>query len=209
MLSGREDWRKIKEKFGIPDAVCKWSMGERVDKWKKADAQAAAAKDFDARADALANLVKDMKIYQAALKQVKTTKFKGKTGTEQANNYKGAQQAYAHEVGEMETLHSNYQRLAKPLDELKKQLKSATTKLATIATDDGNALKTFYGQQIRNDVGLPLIQAAKKDPALKTAYDEYVKRGDTINKIVNGTDSAKVHAECVAALHDLAQALGD
>ena len=62
-----------------------------------------------------------MRTYAAALKSVSTSKFKGKTDSEQANSYKGGLGDYAKEMFDDESLRNNYNRLAKPLDERKMQ----------------------------------------------------------------------------------------
>lgn len=158
MLTSRDDWRKLKEKHGIPDGICKFSMGERVDQWKKKDGVAAAAKDFGARVTAIDALLKDMKTYEDALKSAKADKFKGKTPQEKAKNLQDTKTAFHKELTDLTGVRDNYSRLANPMDELKTRLAESKQKLANIAKTDMNALTSFYAQQIRNDVGLPVKQ---------------------------------------------------
>lgn len=213
MLLSRADWRKLKEKHGIPDAVCSFSMGEKLDAWKKKDEAAQNAKDFKGRVAAIDALLKDMKTYQAALAKAKPAKFKGKNPAEQAKSLKDAQDEFKKELGVLESVRDNYNRLANPMVELQNQVKAAKAKLLTIAKDDMALLTQFYAQQIRNDVGLPVRQVAKMnpDPKVKVALEAYEKQGNEINKLVNSTkaqDPAKVWAGCQLALSGLAFAIG-
>ncbi len=168
MLLNRNDWRKLKEKHGIPDAICSFSMGEKLDAWKKKDEAAQTAKDFKARVVAIDALLKDMKTYQAALGKAKPAKFKGKNAAEQAKSLKDAQEEFKKELALLEGVRDNYNRLANPMVELQKQVKAAKAKLSTIAKNDMASLQHFYAQQIRNDVGLPVRQLAKMNPDAKT-----------------------------------------
>lgn len=213
MLLDRNDWRKFKEKYGVPDAVCSFSMGEKLEAWKKKDEAAQNAKDFKARVVAIDVLLKDMKTYRAALGKTKPAKFKGKNPAEQAKSLKDAQDGFKKELGVMESVRDNYNRLANPMTELQSQVKAAKAKLQTIAKDDMASLAHFYAQQIRNDVGLPVRQVAKmnSDPKIKVALEAYEKQGNEINKLVNSTktqDPAKVWAGCQLALTGLAFAIG-
>src|SRR5579863_6671650 len=119
MISTRAEWRKIKEKYGIPDGVCSFSMGERVESWHKKAAAATTAKDFKARLAAIEALLKDMKTYEAALKNAKPAKFKGKTPSEQAQNHKDAQTEVHKEVTSLEGYRNGTAALANPMITLK------------------------------------------------------------------------------------------
>lgn len=213
MISSRDDFRKLKEKHGIPDGICKFSMGERIEQWTKKDAAAKNAKDFAARVTGIDPLLKDMKTYDDALKSAKPDKFKGKTPQEKAKNLQEAKVAFHKELTDMTGLRDNWSRLANPLDELKTRLNESKQKLANIAKTDMNALATFYAQQIRNDVGLPVKQVLKlnSDPKVKMALEAYEKQADVINTLVNKTDPkdpAKTWAACQLALAGLSFGLG-
>ena len=210
MLSSRDDWRKLKEKYGIPDGVCKFSMGERVDLWRKKDAAGSAAKDFKAKETAVDALLKDMKTYEDALKVAKPDKFKGKTAQEKTKNLQDAKVAFHKELTDITGIRDNYSRLANPMAELKTQLQKSKTQLATIRKDDIGALRTFYGQQIRNDVGLPVIQVLKMnpDPTTKIALEAYQKQANVANTLSTQDDGPKLWAACQLALAGLSFGIG-
>jgi hypothetical protein len=213
LLTTRDDWKKLKEKHGIPEGICSFSMGERVAGWKKKDEAGAAAKDYKARLTAIEALLKDMKTYEDALKKAKPAKFKGKTPAEQAKNLQGSIPAFHKEITDLEGIKSNFSRLANPMAELQTQLKAARSTLAGIKKDDLPALIKFYGQQIRNDVGLPVIQVGKlnTDPKIKMALDAYVKQGDVLNGLCNTSkkqDPAQIWSACQLALAGLAFGIG-
>ncbi len=213
MLSSRDDWRKIKEKYGIPDGICSFSMGERVDGWKKKDEAAKNAKDFAARVTAAEALLKDMKTYEEALKKAKPAKFKGKNSGEQTKNQQDAEHAFQKELTDLENLKNNYHRLANPMHELQAQLKKARQTLAGIQKTDLAALTKFYGQEIRNNVGLPVIAVGKlnTDPKIKLALDAYTKQGEVLNALCNSSkdkDPKQIWAACQLALAGLAFGIG-
>jgi len=212
-LLDRDDWRKIKEKHGIPDAICSFSMGEKVAAWKKKDDDAKKAKDYKARVVAIDALLKDMKTYQDALKKAKPAKFKGKTPGEQTKNQQDAIGAFAHELTYGENMRAEFNRMANPMAELQAQVKAARARLANVKKDDSDALAVFYAQQLRNDVGLPVKMVARvnTDPAIHAALETYEKVADDLDQLVNHAkqkDPDKVWRGCQLALTGLAFAIG-
>ena len=202
MMTTRAEWRTLKAKHGIPDGVCKFSMGERIEAWHKKLAAATTAKDHGARLKALEGLLADFKTYEAALKSIKPDKFKGKTPAEQTKNLNDTKAAVQVERIACDNMRMGVEALAKPLITLKTNLMRIRVKLSNIKKDDEDALQEFYSSEYRNELGkfVKLAQAQKPTGKLKAALDNYEKVGDLANDLLNAegktsaTDLAKVYA---------------
>lgn len=211
MLTTRAEWRsKVKEKYGVPDKVCSFSMGEQIESWNKK--MTAAGADYKTKLVAVDGLLKDLRAYDAALKTVKPTKFKGKTLAEQTKNLKDTQAAVHTEVTTYEGVRNGTAALANPLDALKTNLAAARAKLNSIQKTDLHALQAFYSAEYRNECGKYVAMALKQNPTgkLKTALDNWVKAGDVIDDLVDNclpTDLAKIaqiYAACKMGVEGLA-----
>ncbi|MCC6586166.1 MAG: hypothetical protein IT168_05555 [Bryobacterales bacterium] len=202
MMTTRAQWRTLKAKHGIPDGVCKFSMGERIEAWHKKLAAATTAKDHAARLTAIDGLLADFRTYEAALKSTKADKFKGKTPTEQAKSLNDTKAAVQVERQSCEQMQKGISALAKPLVTLKTNLARIRAKLNNIKKDDGGALQEFYSSEYRNELGKFVKLALAQNPTgkLKAALENYKEAGDLANDLLNAdgktstADLAKVYA---------------
>ncbi len=206
----------MKAKYGVPDGVCSFSMGERFESWNKKLAVATTAKDQKARLAAVEGLLKDLKTYEAALKSAKPAKFKGKTPSEQAKSLKDTENAVHTETTTYQNLRSGIEALANPLGTLKTNLGAAKNKLNSIQKTDLQGLKDFYSDEYRNIVGKYVKMALAQKPAgkLKTALDAYVTAGEMIDHLVDNTANtdlpgiAKIYAACKMGIEGLSIEMG-
>jgi hypothetical protein len=208
LISTRTEWRKLKEKYGIPDNVCSFSMGERIELWNKKLA-AAGAGDYQGKVDAIDGLLKDLRAYDAALKSIKPTKFKGKTLAEQTKNLKDTQTAVHSEISSYDGVRNGNAALASPMTTLKTNLAAARAKFNTIHDTDVAALDAFYSAEYRNECGKFVALALTKNPTgkLKAALDNWKTAGDLVNSMLNSktpTDPKKVYAACKMGIEGLA-----
>jgi hypothetical protein len=214
MMTTRDEWRKFKEKYGVPDAVCSFSIGEKIAAWYKKDLDGRNAKDFKGRFVAAEAFLKDVKTYDAALKKAKADKFKGKTPAEKAKNLHDSINAFHQELTQWESYRNERHKQAEPMTDLKHQVKIARGKLAGIQKNDLDGLKTFYQQQIRNDVGLPLRLARPltHEENILNAFATYEKQADAVDDIIDqadAKDAPRVWSACQLALAGLAFAVGE
>lgn len=212
MMTKRAEWRTLKAKHGIPDGVCKFSMGERIESWHQKLAAATSAKDQNARLAAISGLLQDFKTYEAALNSTKPTKFKGKNPAEQAKNLNDTKAAVTNERKSCEGMRNGIEALAKPLVTLKANLVTIRAKLNNIQKDDLQALQDFYSSEYRNELGkfVKLAIAQKPTGKLKAALENYEKCGDLANDMLNkkgATDLSKVYAAFKMGLEGLAAEL--
>lgn len=209
MFSTRAEWRKLKDAHGIPDGVCNFSMGERIESWHK---KIAATNDYKAKLVAIDGLMKDYKTYEAALKTTKASKFKGKTPAEQAKNLKDTQTAVHSEITSLENFRSGNEERAFPLVALKKNLQVAKAKLGSIPKTDLQALKDFYSVEYRNTCGKWVKMALTQNPTgkLKTALESWEAAGHQIDHMVDNTADddlphiAQIYAACKMGVEGLA-----
>lgn len=212
MLSKRSEWRTLKAKHGIPDGVCKFSMGERIESWHN---KIAATKNYKEKLASIDGLMKDYKAYEAALKSTKPAKFGGKNPTEQAKNLKDTQTLVHSEIGLLENFRAGNAERAFPLEALKKNLGPARQKLNSLPKDDLQALKDFYSVEYRNTCGKWVKMALNENPTgkIKGALENWEKAGADIDHMVDHTDPnnhvevAKIYATCKIGVEGLALAL--
>jgi hypothetical protein len=206
-LGNRTKWRATKEKYGIPDSVTKFSLGEKLDAFAKLAAGVAAG-DYAAEAEAWKTIVPLVTAYNTALATLKPAKFKGKTPAEQDANSKKAKQEVSEMLKNAKDMQDRAEAFLKPMVMLSKAYKICFAKFKTVKKDDKAALAAFYSKEIRNDLGQYVKMALKLPLGALVLKDlqSYEKFGENINKLVNSKkqdDAPKIHTEmakCFAVL---------
>jgi hypothetical protein len=206
-LGNRTKWRATKEKYGIPDNVSKFSLGEKLDAFAKVAAGVAAG-DYAAEAEAWKTIVPLLTTYNTALAALKPAKFKGKTPAEQDANSKKAKQEVSEMLKNAKDMQQRAEAFQKPMVMLSQAYKVCFAKFKTVKKDDKPALAAFYSKEIRNDLGQYVKMAVKLPLGALVLKDlqSYVKFGDNINSLLNSKkpeDTAKIHmemAKCFAVL---------
>jgi hypothetical protein len=201
-LGTRDDWRKLKEKYGIPDAVAKFSLGEKLGAFETAQ-KALAPGDHQKLIDALDGIIVLLDTYNKALVAMKPDKFGGKSASDKATNFTKAKAEVKGTLDIAKDWRDRTKMLALPMNHLSKHYAAVFAKFKALPKDN-SGLATFYGQEIRNTLGLA-VKTARKLPLGKDVLDALAKYeifAENANKIFQspGGDLAKARTELAKAL---------
>jgi hypothetical protein len=207
----KAQWKARKAKYGIPDGVCKFSMGDKLDAFAKLAAPIQIG-DYEAQIAAYDTLIPTLTAYNTALGALKPTKFTCKTA-EQAGNHKKVKDEVAGWLANAKDLRARAVAFQKPMVMLSQNYKASFAKFKTLPKDDSAAAKAalqqFYSKEIRNDLG-QYVKLAVKLPlgsAVLQDLKSYEQWADAVDANLNGkqkpTDFKKAHldmAKCFAVL---------
>lgn len=205
ILDNKAKWRTRKDKFGIPDAVCKFSMGDKLEAFEKL-AKPIKAGEYAAEVAAWDTIIPVLTTYHTALAALKPAKFTCKA-SDQAANHKKVKDEIASWLAHAKERRERADSFQKPMVMLSKAFATVFAKFKTIAKGDGTALESFYRKELRNDLGQYVKLAAKLPLGADVLHDlgRYVEFAELVNANLNGPkDFAKAHldmAKALAVLH--------
>lgn len=159
-LIDRKAWRAHKKALGIPDGVCKFSIGEKLDGVAKGY-QALTLNDLKAEHALLEGALAFLKTYKKALKDVEEAKFKGKSASEQKGSKKKALKVVDDLLTSATSRHGFLTGALEPMKHLVADYGRVAAAWPRVDTDDDAAVKDFYSVQMRNVLGQPVKQARK------------------------------------------------
>ena len=201
-LGTRDDWRKVKEKYGIPDAVAKFSLGEKLGAFETTR-KALAPGDHQKLIDALDGMIALLDTYNKALVEMKADKFGGKSASDKAANFTKAKAEVKSKLDSAKDWRDQTKMLLQPMIHLSKNYAAVFAKFKALPKDH-SGLAHFYDQEIRNTLGLA-VKTARKLPLGKDVLDalaKYETFAGNANAIFQSTggDPAKARTELAKAL---------
>lgn len=205
ILGNKAKWQATKKKYGIPDKVCSFSMGEKLEAFDKR-AKPIKPGEYDLEIDAWNSIIPTLTTYNTALAALKPSKFTCKAAEQDANSKK-AKEEVAKMLDHAKERLQRAEAFKKPMVMLSKAYAACFTKFKTIAKGDGPALEAFYSKEIRNDLGQYVKLAQKLQLGAGVLHDlnKYQEFSNAINANLNGPkDYAKAHldmAKALAVLH--------
>lgn len=205
ILDNKANWQARKKKFGIPDAVCKFSMGDKLNAFEKL-AKPIQIGAYDAEIAAWDTIIPSLTAYNTALGALKPSKFTCKAA-DQAGNHKKVKDEVAKWLDHAKERRQRADAFQKPMVMLSKAYGTVFAKFKTIAKGDGPALEAFYSKELRNDLGQYVKLAVKLKLGSEVLQDlaKYEQFGNAVNANLNGPkDYAKAHldmAKALAVLH--------
>lgn len=207
----KAQWKARKAKYGIPDGVCKFSMGDKLDAFAKLAAPIQIG-DYKGEIAAYDTLIPTLTAYNTALGALKPTKFTCKPA-DQAGNHKKVKDEVAGWLANAKELRARAEAFQKPMVMLSQTYKTSFAKFKTLPKDDTDAgkgaLRDFYSKEIRNDMGQYVKLALKLQLGAAVLQDlrSYEQHADAINSNLNAkgqpTDYKKARldmAKCFAVL---------
>lgn len=205
ILDNKAKWRTRKEKYGIPDAVCKFSMGDKLEAFSKL-AKPLRPGEFAAEVAAWDTIIPVLSTYHTALAALKPAKFTCKA-SDQAANHKKVKDEIASWLEHAKERRERAESFQKPMVMLTQAFGTAFATFKTIPKGDARALESFYRKELRNDLGQYVKLAVKLPLGADVLHDlgRYVQLADEVNANLNGPkDFAKAHldmAKALAVLH--------
>lgn len=186
-MGTRDEWKALKKKHGIPDGVAKFSLGDKINAYNKT-VDALAPTEMEQEIDALEGMLPLMKTYEAELKKLKPTKFKGKSPSEQTKNFNDAKAEVKTMLSRLEDRLGFVKMQARPMAHLLKYYQSVMTKYKALDSDDEAAVKHFYAQEMRNTLGLAVASAKKLalGQNVLAALNEYTTLMGSVDNLVQG-----------------------
>jgi hypothetical protein len=208
----RAEWQAFKKKFGVPDKICKFSMGAKIDEFNKL-----VDKDPDDHvkiAAAMEPMIDLFETYLAELKKAKIDKFKGKTAAEQTKNRKDAADEIQKDIPSYKGKLGHTKTFAEPMAHLFKHYAPCVAKFKTLDPENRNHVDGFSGTQIRNTLGVSVRGGLKLKlgASVLAALQEFEDRADEANDYLqenknppqNVSVQAAAYAEIKKALDALA-----
>lgn len=184
LLPTRSEWQQIKKKYGIPDKVTSFSIGEKLDGYAKVDSGPDLDKKYEAWNDAGISLTK----YEAAFRGLKPEKFAGKTSAEKQANFNKAHEQVKDMLTKAKQRFEFYRILHKPLDQVNDYLYKVVGKYKSLKRNDSEAISSFFNQELRNTLGTAVnngIKTGTLPPNVLNAFKAYQSIMDELNAEIN------------------------
>jgi hypothetical protein len=198
----KSDWKKEKDKYGIPDKVIKsGSFGEKMDGFhKRFDSSGFSNITMPKVAAALALVKEANKVFDewlAGAAKLKPEAFKG----DKANKAKAIERVTWYKKL-VQNLENQVKATKDPFVGARMNYDKCMTamKNAMAHPDDSAALQTLYSQGIRNWLGAPFhaaLNTYKGDPQVLAALNDYEQAAAKWHSTMQGAGPATVAADPV------------
>jgi|GEM_PF-5862663 len=197
----RSEWQAFKKKYGIPDKICKFSMGAKIEEFNKLVDK--DADDYIKIAPAMEQMIDLLETYQKELAKAKVDKFKGKNTAEQTKSRKDAADELKNDLPSYKGKLGHVKTAAEPMAHLLKHYATVVNKFNSLDPNDQNAVDGFSGTDIRNTLGISVRGALKLKLGGKVllALQEYEDCADEANSYLQGAKNPPGNLSSQAAAH--------
>ncbi len=203
----RADWQAFKKKFGVPDKICKFSLGAKIEEFNKLVDK--DPDDYGKIAPVMEQMIDLFETYHDELAKAKVDKFKGKTAVEQTKNRKDAATEIKKKIPTFQGKLGHVKTFSEPMAHLLKHYGAVIAKFNSLDKPDTSKVHAFYGQEIRNTLGVSVHGALKLKLGAKVlmAMQEYEDCAEEADEYLQGTKKAKNLSSEEAACNEMKKGL--